>query len=175
MDVADLNDAESVEVVGEAGNGDVEFAHAEVGPLHECAKPEHGEGRCNGGAGGSVDELPAARVKFARRSNLNPNQLERPLQQLQDQVDQVGKSGTEKPELREPAQPPGPPDQCRGMRAYLRHAEQKSEKQGCGTDDNGPADIPIRPRRTPANRGAEKLTADPPLRNTDNNQKHKIE
>ncbi len=60
--VAELQDAQTVEVVRQAGKRDIHFADAKIGALNECAVAHGSEGRGHQRAAGGVEHAAAIRV-----------------------------------------------------------------------------------------------------------------
>ena len=66
VDVAEVQDAQAVEIGRQAIEGDVHFAHAEIGALDEGAVAHGGEGRGHQRAAGGIQEAAAARDRRSR-------------------------------------------------------------------------------------------------------------
>ena len=62
MDIADLQEAQAVQVVRQAGDFDVEFPHAKIGALHQRAVSDQDEGAGHQDVAHRVEGAPAAGV-----------------------------------------------------------------------------------------------------------------
>ena len=62
VDVAEVQDAQAIEVRRQAGQRDIHLADAEIGALDKGSVAYHGKGRGHEGAAGGIERAAAARV-----------------------------------------------------------------------------------------------------------------
>ena len=164
MDVAQMQEAQSVQAVGKIGNRDLHFSHVEIQALDEHTVAHDGERRGQQRASRGVEQPAARRIESSRA----PEPLRK---KSHGAVSQVSGGGTEEPNLGHR------PGYLRGISREVEAAHQAARKEReaqreCrghqGVEDRqGPARDQRRARGETASGGSQKLPAHVPLREDD--------